>query len=134
MSPPTPEQEDSALAALTGTITERKPVTDLDRDMMRLRMVAEAKGQGIPWTAIGAALGCSGKEAHRKMKLLAAQTQRDLMATRNRDAGLTPPQRGRARTPRRGAVPKPRRTITVGWVDEAAHFADGKTGKGRLAP
>ena len=74
------------------------------------------------------------EEAHRKMKLLAAQTQRDLMATRNRDAGLTPPQRGRARTPRRGAVPKPRRTITVGWVDEAAHFADGKTGKGRLAP
>ena len=31
MSPPTPEQEDSALAALTGTITERKPATDLDR-------------------------------------------------------------------------------------------------------
>ena len=88
MSPPTPEQEDSALAALTGTITERKPVTDLDRDMMRLRMVAEAKGQGIPWTAIGAALGCSGTEAHRKMKRLAAQTQRTMLLEKAQQDGI----------------------------------------------
>lgn len=97
------EAADAALAALTGTITERKPVTDLDRAMLRLRLVAEAKDKGISWTVIGRALGCSGKEAHRRMKALAAQTQRELLATRNRDAGLVPPQRGPARTPRRAA-------------------------------
>jgi hypothetical protein len=112
LSPPTPEQAaeaaDAALAALTGTITERKPVTDLDRAMLRLRLVADAKDRGIPWAVIGRALGCSGKEAHRNMKLLAAQTQRNLMAQRNHDAGLIPPKRGRARTSRKGAAPKPR--------------------------
>ena len=87
--------------------------------MLRLRLVADAKDRGVPWTVIGRALGCSGKEAHRRMKRLAAQTQQALLAQRNRDAGLTPPRRGRARTPRRGAAPKPR-AITMGWVDEAA--------------
>ena len=119
MTPPTPEQEDSALAALTGTITERKPVTDLDRTLLRLRLVAEAKDRGISWTVIGRALGCSGKEAHRRMKQLAAQAQRDLVATRNREAGFVPPRRGRARTPRRGTAPKPR-SMPPGWGDEAA--------------
>jgi hypothetical protein len=128
MSPPTPEQTDSALAALSGTITERKPVTDLDRAMLRLRLVAEAKDRGISWTVIGNALGCSGKEAHRRMKLLAAQTQRELMTTRNREAGLTPPRRGQARTPRKGATPK-RRVMAVGWPDETAGSLDGETGK-----
>ena len=109
-----PEQQDAALAALTGTVTERKPVTDLDRAMLRLKLVAEAKDKGIPWTVIGRALDCSGKEAHRRMKRLAAETQQALMATRNREAGIgAPPRRGRARTPRRGAAPKPR-TMTVG--------------------
>jgi hypothetical protein len=129
VTPPTPEQEDSALAALTGTITERKPVTDLDRAMMRLRLVAEAKDRGISWTVIGNALGCSGKEAHRRMKALAAQTQRDLLAARNREAGMSPPSRGRARTLRKGATPKPR-VMAAGWPDEAAGFADEITGKG----
>lgn len=89
MTPPTPEQEDSALAALTGTITERKPVTDLDRDMMRLRLVAEAKARNVPWSAIGAALGCSGKEAHRRMKRLARRTQRNLLLEQARQDGIT---------------------------------------------
>jgi len=119
LTPPTPEQQDAALAALTGTITERKPATDLDRALLRLKLVAEAKDKGIPWTVIGRALDCSGKEAHRRMKRLAAETQQALMATRNREAGIgAPPRRGRARTPRRGAAPKPR-TMTVGWADEA---------------
>jgi hypothetical protein len=134
MSPPTPEQTDSALAALSGTITERKPVTDLDRAMLRLRLVAEAKDRGISWTVIGNALGCSGKEAHRRMKALAAQTQRQLMATRNREGGMTPPPRGQARTPRKGATPKPR-VMAIGRPDETAGFTHGFTGKGGpLAP
>ena len=34
---------DTALASLTGTITERKPETALDANLLRLRLVAEAK-------------------------------------------------------------------------------------------
>jgi hypothetical protein len=78
LTPPTPDQQDAALAALTGTVTESRPDTELARNLMRLRLVAEAKAKGIPWTAIGKALGgISGKEAKRVMKHLAARTQRD---------------------------------------------------------
>jgi hypothetical protein len=80
MTPPTPDQQDAALAALTGTVTESRPETELARNLMRLRLVADAKARNVPWTAIGKALGgISGKEAKRAMKHLAAQTQRDLL-------------------------------------------------------
>lgn len=83
VTPPTPEQQDQALAALTGTITETKPGTDLERNLLRLRLIGEAKTRGVSWTVIGAALGVSGKEAKRTVKHLAAQTQRDLLVSRN---------------------------------------------------
>lgn len=76
MSPPSPEQQDAALAALTGCVTEAKPETALDASLMRLRMIAEAKSAGIPWTAIGRVYGMSGKEAKAMAKRLAARTQR----------------------------------------------------------
>jgi hypothetical protein len=63
-------------------VTERKPETDLDRNLLRLRLVAEAKNRGIPWTVIGNTLGVSGKEAKRQVKALARETQRDLVAIR----------------------------------------------------
>ena len=43
----------------------------------------DAKNAGVPWTAIGAAMGVSGKEAKREMKHLAARTQRELLASRS---------------------------------------------------
>jgi hypothetical protein len=79
MSPPTPEQQDAALASLAGNTTERKPVTDLDRDLMRLRLVSDARLAGIPWAAIGASLGMSGKECKAAMKRLAAKANRELV-------------------------------------------------------
>ena len=82
MTLPSPEQADAALAALTGTVTEAKPETDLDRNMLRLRLVWDAKRKGIPWAAIGAALGTSAKAAKRDMKHLARTTQRELMLAR----------------------------------------------------
>ena len=83
MSPPTPEQVDASLAALTGTVTEQKPDTELARNMLRLRLVMDAKASGVPWTAVGQALGgISGKAAKREMKHLAARTQRQLLAER----------------------------------------------------
>lgn len=85
MSPPTPDQQDAALAALTGTVSEQKPATDLDRNLLRLRLVMEATGRGVPWSRIGATMGVSGKEAKRQMKQLARHTQRQvLLAKRDR--------------------------------------------------
>ena len=85
MTPPTPEQVDAALAALTGALTEKKPESDLDRNLVRLRLIAEAQGRGVSWRVIGAAMGCSGKEAKRSAKQLAAHTQRQvLLAKRDR--------------------------------------------------
>lgn len=85
MSPPTPEQADAALAALTGTVTEKRPHTELARNMLRLRLVMQAKHQGVPWTAIGRALGgISGKAAKREMKALARVTQRQLLASQRK--------------------------------------------------
>ena len=62
MSAPTPDQQDAALAALTGTVSEAKPETELDRSLMRLRLVMEAQRRGASWTMIGAAMneGLSG--------------------------------------------------------------------------
>lgn len=76
-----------ALARLAGTMTERKPGTDLDRNLLRLRLAAEAKMAGVPWAAVGAALGVSGKQAKRDMKALARVTQRQLLASRRDTPG-----------------------------------------------
>jgi hypothetical protein len=89
MSPPSPEQQDAALAALTGCVTQAKPETALDANLIRLRMIADAKAAGIPWTVIGRVYGVSGKEAKRQAKALARETQRDLVAIRR----APPPQR-----------------------------------------
>ena len=82
MTPATAEQVDAALAALTGTMGEKKPDTDLDRNLLRLRLVVEAQQRGVSWRVIGEAMGCSGKEAKRAMKQLAAHTQRQVVRSR----------------------------------------------------
>lgn len=83
--PPTAEQTDAALAALTGTTTEQRPDTELARNMLRLRLVMEAKHKGVPWAVIGQALGgISAKAAKREMKALARETQRELLASRGK--------------------------------------------------
>lgn len=82
MTPPTAEQQDAALAALTGNVSEEKPQSDLDRNLLRLRLVMEAKARHVSWAAIGRTMGLSGKEAKRQMKALAKTTQRELLLTR----------------------------------------------------
>lgn len=82
MSPPSPDDGLTALASLTGTVTERKPESDLDRNLLHLRLLAEAKAKGVPWAVIGAARGVSGKQAKRDAKTLARTTQRLLLSGR----------------------------------------------------
>ena len=62
MSPPDAFTIDTALASLTGTITERKPETALDANLLRLRLVAEAKDAGIPWTSSAGPSECPGRK------------------------------------------------------------------------
>lgn len=83
MSPPSPEQVDAALAALTGTVSETRPESDLDRNLVRLRLVAEATSRGVPWSRIGAVMGLSGKACKARMKHLARETQRELLVRQN---------------------------------------------------
>ena len=82
MTPPSAAEQLASLASLTGTVTERKPETALDANLLRLRLVAEAKDRGIPWAVIGASLGVSGKQAKRDMKALARETQRLLLVSK----------------------------------------------------
>ena len=84
MSPPGPEAVDAALAALTGNVGEEKPHSDLDRALLRLRLVMEAKARGVSWRAIGRTMGLSGKACKSEMKRLARDTQRDLLLARAR--------------------------------------------------
>lgn len=77
MSPPTPEEEDQALASLTGTAVP----PGLDRAVTRLRLIGDAREAGIPWARIGASLGgMSGKAAKAAAKRLARDTRRQLAA------------------------------------------------------
>ena len=89
MTPPTPEQEDSALAALTGTITERQPTSQLERDMLRVCLIAQAKEGGVPWPVIGAALGVDGKQAKKDFHALARRTQRTMLLEKAEQDGIT---------------------------------------------
>ena len=49
----------------------------LERDLLRLELIAEARGNGATWAQVGATLGgMSGREAKRRAHHLAKHTGR----------------------------------------------------------
>ena len=82
MTPPTAEEQDSSLADLIGAVADGNPVTALDRDMLRLKLVTQAKDRGLTWTQIGTLYGATGKEMKRDVHALDRRVQRELMASR----------------------------------------------------
>ena len=76
-----PEQ-DSPLAAMISTVAEGQPVTALDKALLRLQLVKQAKDRGLTWTQIGSLYGKSGKEMKREVHTLSKRVQRELMASR----------------------------------------------------
>jgi hypothetical protein len=52
------------------------PVTDLDADLLRLKMIVTAKERGLTWAQIGSSFGMSGREAKRHAHHLARSCQR----------------------------------------------------------
>lgn len=76
------QEQDSSLAAMIGTVAGGNPATTLDRDMLRLKLVQQAKDRGLSWADIGALYGFTGKEMKRDVHALDRQVQRELIASR----------------------------------------------------
>jgi hypothetical protein len=76
VSPPTPAEQDQALASLSGS----EIPANLDADIARLSLIARARSIGMPWASIGSALGMDAKTAKATAKRLARDTRRQLIA------------------------------------------------------
>ncbi len=63
-------EEDSDLAAIIQAVADGRPLTDLERDILRLRLITEARSRGATWAAVGAALGMSGQQAKKEARRL----------------------------------------------------------------
>jgi hypothetical protein len=78
VSPPTEAEQDQSLARLTGS----EAASGIDPDLLRLRLISDARQAGIPWAMIGMSLGgMSGKEAKANAKRLARVVSRRLAVT-----------------------------------------------------
>jgi hypothetical protein len=78
--------QDSSLAAMIGTVAEGDRTTDLDRALLRLKLVRAAQDKGLSWASIGAALGYpSGRQAKKAVHGLEARVRRELMLSRRND-------------------------------------------------
>lgn len=82
MTPPTAQEQDSSLAAMIGTVADGKPATALDKAMLRLKLVKQAKDRGLSWAQIGSLYGVTGREMKRDVHALDRRVQRELMAGR----------------------------------------------------
>jgi hypothetical protein len=82
VTPPTAQEQDSGLADLIGAVADGNPVTPLGADMLRLRLVKQAKDRGLSWAQIGALYGVSGKVMRRDVHALGRRVQRELMTSR----------------------------------------------------
>jgi hypothetical protein len=82
VSPPTPAEQDQALASLSGSEVPQ----NLDADIARLSLIAKARSIGMPWAAVGSALGMDAKTAKATAKRLARDTRRAMLAAQPAEA------------------------------------------------
>lgn len=127
MSPPTPEQQDQALASLSGSEFPE----GLDADVARLSLIAKARSIGMPWAAVGSALGMDAKTAKATAKRLARDTRRAMLAAQPTEADrggpyehvVTGPREERSESP---CVARTREAIESGDPQEIlGAMADG---------
>jgi hypothetical protein len=78
----TPSEQDGSLAALIGAIADGHPATPLDKNLLRLKLVHQAKNLGLTWAQIGSVYGLTGREMKRDTHALDRRVQRELMAGR----------------------------------------------------
>ena len=71
------EAEPSPLAAMISSVAEGNPVTNLDRDILKLKLVGQAQQGGASWALIARALKYpSGREAKRDIHKLRDRVKR----------------------------------------------------------
>lgn len=75
----TQPEEDSSFAAVVQAIADGHDPGDLGRDILRLRLITEARGRGATWAAVGAALGMSGQQAKREAHRLDRTVKEELL-------------------------------------------------------
>lgn len=75
---PQPE-EDSFFAAVVQAIADGHDPGDLGRDILRLRLITEARGRGATWAVVGAALGMSGQQAKKEARRLERTVKEGLL-------------------------------------------------------
>lgn len=83
----TAADQDPDLAAMVAALAEGRPAGDLQRAILRLKLITEAQTAGATWNAIATALRYpSGRQLKRDTRLLAAQVTRELRLAQNRNS------------------------------------------------
>ena len=76
---------------MVSAVAEGKPAGDLEKAILRLRLIRQAQEQNLSWNVIARALGCpSGRQLKRDTHKLAEHVTRELRLAQNRDAKVTP--------------------------------------------
>ncbi len=85
------EEQDSLLAAMISAVAEGKPAGDLEKGILRLKLISEARDRNLSWNVIARALRYpSGRQLKADTRKLAEHVTRELRLTQNRDAKVTP--------------------------------------------
>jgi hypothetical protein len=77
MTAPAEQEPASPLAAMISDVADGKPLTHLDRDILKLKLVDKAQKDGASWAVIARALKYpSGREAKRDIHKLRDRVKR----------------------------------------------------------
>jgi len=77
---------DPELTAMIETLAAGHPAGDLERDILRLKLITEARARGASWNKLAAALRCpSGKQLKKDTTRLAGHVTRQLRLAQNRN-------------------------------------------------
>jgi hypothetical protein len=82
----TPAAEDPELTAMVEALADGKPAGDLERAILRLKLITEARARGLSWNKLAVALRCSsGKQLRKETARLAEHVSRQLRLAQNRN-------------------------------------------------
>ena len=83
--------QDHALAAMISGLADGQPAGDLEKAILRLKLIRQAQDRGLSWNTIATALGYpSGRQLKKDTHRLALDVTRQLRLAQNRGAKVTP--------------------------------------------
>ena len=78
-------EEDSPLADMISTLADGIPAGDLEKSILRLKLIKEAQDRNISWTVLARVLGYpSGKQLKKDTHRLAEHVAQELTLAKNR--------------------------------------------------